>query len=173
MSPEELKSMKDRLTSATLLLVDDTPYFRILLCNFLGPLKCKNLLEARNGKEALGIMAREKVDLIICDWKMPEMDGLEFLRHVRCHTDWAATPFIMITGKADKTVVVESVRLKVTDFLVKPVDAKTLAQKVLKALSAPPPSPEDLAAACASPAASPQEPAAENSALSDETAAES
>ena len=157
MADEELTSMKDRLAASTLLLVDDTPYFRILLCNFLGPLHCKNLLEARNGKEALKHLVREKVDLVICDWKMPEMDGLELLRHVRCHPDWAATPFIMITGKADKTVVVESVRLKVTDFLVKPVDAKTLAQKVLKALSAPPPTPEELASLCDEPDEAPAE----------------
>jgi two-component system chemotaxis response regulator CheY len=154
MADDDLVPVKGRLSAATILLVDDTPYFRTLLCNFLDPLGLGKLLEARNGKEALGHIARERVDLIVCDWKMPEMDGLELLRHVRCHPDWNSIPFIMITGQADKHVVVESVRLKVTDFLVKPVDAKTLARKVAKALAAPPPPADEVARACAtSPAA--------------------
>lgn len=151
MADDDLVPVKGRLNAATILLVDDTPYFRALLCNFLEPLGIGKLLEARNGKEALGHIAREHVDLVVCDWKMPEMDGLELLRHVRCHPDWAGMPFIMITGQADKHVVVESVRLKVTDFLVKPVDAKTLARKVAKALAAPPPSAEALERVCAAP----------------------
>lgn len=150
---KELLNMKDRLSAITLLLVDDTPYFRTLLCNFLEPLHFKKLLEARNGKEALDIIEKEQVDLVICDWKMPEMDGLELLHAIRCNESRAALPFIMITGKAEKHVVVESVRLKVTDFLVKPLDAKTLAQKVLKALSATPPSAAELAVECAGPVA--------------------
>jgi CheY-like chemotaxis protein len=139
MADDDLKSMKDRLTTITVLLVEDTPYFRTLLCNFLEPLRVKKIIEARNGKEARDVLLKETVDLIICDWKMPEMDGLELLRLVRSHEDWTKIPFIMLTGKADKTVVVECVRLKVADFLVKPVDAKTLARKVLKALAAAPP----------------------------------
>ena len=151
MADDDLVPVKGRLNAATILLVDDTPYFRALLCNFLEPLGIGKLLEARNGKEALGHIARERVDLVVCDWKMPEMDGLDLLRHVRCHPDWAGMPFIMITGQADKHVVVESVRLKVTDFLVKPVDAKTLARKVAKARSAPPPPADALERACAAP----------------------
>lgn len=138
MADADPKSMQERLCSTTVMLVEDTPYFRTLLCNFLEPLRVRRIIEARNGKEARAFLLTEQIDLIICDWKMPEMDGLELLRLVRSHEDWTRIPFIMLTGKADKTVVVECVRLKVADFLVKPVDARTLAQKVLKALAAAP-----------------------------------
>lgn len=91
-----------------------------------------SLDEAVNGRKAQLMMSKIPFDLILCDWEMPEMSGLELLHWARQHEHYAKVPFIMITSRGDKGHVIEAVKEGVSDYLTKPFSGEQLVQKVLK-----------------------------------------
>ena len=79
-----------------------------------------NVVTATNGQEALDRMAHSKVSLIICDWMMPVMDGVEFLKAVRSNENYSHIPFVMLTAKTDNTSKIESMRCGADAYVEKP-----------------------------------------------------
>ena len=73
-----------------------------------------------NGRKAQQMLARERFDLILCDWEMPEMSGLELLTWCRTQDALKAVPFIMVTSRGDKENVVQAIQAGVSDFIGKP-----------------------------------------------------
>ncbi|WP_312145904.1 response regulator, partial [Stutzerimonas kunmingensis] len=78
--------------------------------------------------------SRERFDLILCDWEMPEMSGLELLTWCRSQDSLKTTPFIMVTSRGDKENVVQAIQAGVSDFIGKPFSNEQLTSKVRKAL---------------------------------------
>lgn len=87
-----------------------------------------------NGRKAQQMLARERFDLILCDWEMPEMSGLELLTWCRTQDALKAVPFIMVTSRGDKENVVQAIQAGVSDFIGKPFSNEQLTSKVRKAL---------------------------------------
>ncbi|MDH4568193.1 response regulator [Pseudomonas sp. BN414] len=118
------------------LVVDDASFIRDLVKkglrdNFPGT----QIEEAINGRKAQQMLARTTIDLILCDWEMPEMSGLELLTWCREQDHLKATPFIMVTSRGDKENVIQAIQAGVTDYIGKPFSNDQLVTKVKRALS--------------------------------------
>ncbi|MCK5229889.1 MAG: response regulator, partial [Desulfobulbaceae bacterium] len=94
-----------------------------------------NIVEADDGTTALEILEKEKVDMIISDWNMPKMTGLDLLKNVRGNAEMADTPFIMVTAEAQQDNIILAVKAKVSQYIVKPFTAETLGEKIDKILA--------------------------------------
>lgn len=118
----------------TVLVVDDFSTMRRIVRNILRDLEFKNILEAENGSSALDILNSQEVDLVVSDWNMPKMTGLELLKSVRATDRLKTIPFLMVTAEAQKENIVEAVKAKVSNYIVKPFTAATMAEKLAKIL---------------------------------------
>lgn len=118
----------------TVLVVDDFSTMRRIVRNILRDLEFKNILEAENGSSALDILNSQEVDLVVSDWNMPKMTGLELLKSVRATDRLKNIPFLMVTAEAQKENIVEAVKAKVSNYIVKPFTAATMAEKLAKIL---------------------------------------
>ncbi len=121
-------------TSIKILIIDDFATMRRILKNILKQLSFKNLVEADDGTTALNVLESQKVDLIISDWNMPKMTGLELLKKVRASTEYKKTPFLMVTAEAQKQNVIEAVQAGVSNYVVKPFTAEAISDKLEKIL---------------------------------------
>jgi Response regulator containing a CheY-like receiver domain and a GGDEF domain len=115
-----------------ILIVDDFSTMRKIIRNILTQLGFKNILEADDGTTALEILKKEKVDLIISDWNMPKMSGLELLKAVRSDENLKDIPFVMVTAEAQKENILEAIKYKVNQYIVKPFTPETLKEKLEK-----------------------------------------
>jgi len=86
--------------------------------------------EAGDGVTALGMIESRTIDLLLLDWNMPGINGLELVKHLRGKPEFANLPIIMITSEAAKYNVIEAVKAGVNDYLVKPVSDKALLEKI-------------------------------------------
>jgi two-component system chemotaxis response regulator CheY len=118
----------------TVLVVDDFSTMRRIVRNVLRELDFKNILEADDGTSAVEVLQTQKVDLIVSDWNMPKMTGLELLKFVRSNDKTKGIPFLMVTAEAQKENIVEAVKAKVSNYIVKPFTAATLGEKLAKIL---------------------------------------
>jgi two-component system chemotaxis response regulator CheY len=112
------------------LIVDDQLTIRALIRNSLQQLGFTEMEEAPDGEAALRALITRPVHLIISDFNMPKVDGLQLLKGVRSHPPTAKTAFIMLTGRADKEIVHKAVQLGVNNFLVKPFTVSQLKSKI-------------------------------------------
>ncbi len=117
------------------LVADDFKTMRRIIINILKQLGFTNIIEAENGKEAFEKAKSEKVDLIISDWNMPVMTGLDFLKAVRSDKELKDTPFLMVTAESEKSNVIEAIKAGVSNYIIKPFTAQTLKEKLSKILS--------------------------------------
>jgi CheY-like chemotaxis protein len=92
------------------------------------------LEDAVNGKKAQTILMRESFDLVLCDWEMPEMSGLELLTWCREQPHLKAMPFVMVTSRGDKENVVQAIQAGVSGYVSKPFTNEQLLNKVKQAL---------------------------------------
>jgi two-component system chemotaxis response regulator CheY len=119
-----------------ILVVDDFATMRRIIKNILTQLGYKNIIEADDGSTALTVLKSEKVGIIISDWNMPQMTGIELLRKVRSSEEYASTPFLMVTAEAQQENIIEAVQAKVSNYIVKPFTPETLGQKIDKIFAA-------------------------------------
>ena len=120
----------------SVLVVDDAPFIRDLVKKGLRDhFPGLQIEEAVNGRKAQQFLARQSVDLILCDWEMPELSGIELLTWCREQDGLKTTPFIMVTSRGDKDNVVQAIQAGVSDFIGKPFSNDQLVSKVKKALS--------------------------------------
>lgn len=122
----------------TILVVDDQQTIRSLARLGLEQLGIGEILEAGDGEEALKVilMRKSPVHLIISDYNMPNLNGLSLLRAVRAHPPISKTAFIMLTGRADKDMVMAAMQHGVNNYLVKPFTVETLREKIEAVLGA-------------------------------------
>ena len=114
------------------LVVDDFSTMRRIIKNILHDLGFEKIVEAEDGSAALNILNSQKIDLVISDWNMPRMTGLELLQSVRSDDKLKDLPFLMVTAESEKKSIVEAVKAKVSQYIVKPFTAATLAEKLEK-----------------------------------------
>lgn len=116
------------------LCVDDFATMRRILKNILKQLGFRDIVEADDGDTALEALKRTKIDLIISDWNMPKMSGLDLLKTVRGMAEYKDIPFMMVTAEAQKQNVIEAVGAGVSNYVVKPFTADSIAEKLKKIL---------------------------------------
>jgi two-component system, chemotaxis family, chemotaxis protein CheY len=112
------------------LIVDDQNSVRQMTRMTLEEIGIRHIYEAENGQKAMDTASLQPLDLIISDFNMPEMDGLGLLRAVRGHPVVRKVPFILLTGRGDKELVVKAAQAGVNNYLVKPFTAAILRQKI-------------------------------------------
>lgn len=113
-----------------ILVVDDMSVMRSILKALLNNMGVKDVIEAADGEMALQILQNTKVDLILSDWNMPKMTGIELLGKVRQDLVLKNIPFVMISAEATSTNISQAIRLHVSQYLLKPVSAEQLEQKI-------------------------------------------
>lgn len=118
-----------------ILVIDDMPSIRDLVKNTLKGMGFKNILEAGDGEEGLKILlqnnsAGNSIQLVISDWNMPKMKGLELLKQVRATAEWSNLPFVLLTSESERDQVTEAVLAGVSQYIVKPFSAKIFEDKL-------------------------------------------
>jgi two-component system, chemotaxis family, chemotaxis protein CheY len=117
-----------------ILVVDDFATMRKVIRNLLKQVGYENIAEAEDGVLALRVLKSQKVDLVISDWNMPNMTGLELLKAVRADEELKTTPFLMVTAEALQDNVIAAVKAGVSNYIVKPFTAEVLNDKITKIL---------------------------------------
>src|SRR5574343_164368 len=107
------------LNHSTVLLVEDNESLRMATINQLRHLGAGRVLAAENGLAALKILAKHPVSLIVSDWNMPEMNGLDLLLSVRSSIELYAVPFRLVTAHAERERIAHAAHVGVSEFLVR------------------------------------------------------
>lgn len=124
------------MSKISVLVVDDAPFIRDLVKKCLRNAFPGIVVEdAVNGRKAQSLMMHNSYDMVLCDWEMPEMSGLELLTWTREQENSKALPFIMVTSRGDKENVVQAIQAGVSDYIGKPFTNEQLMTKVKKALA--------------------------------------
>jgi two-component system, chemotaxis family, chemotaxis protein CheY len=114
------------------LIVDDAATMRRIIKGLLHELGFKNMREADNGTNALEELKRKKADLVVSDWNMPVMTGIDLLKAIRADESLKTLPVLMVTAEAKKENILEAIQAGVNNYIVKPFNAKTLEEKLNK-----------------------------------------
>ncbi len=115
------------------LVVDDTSTSRLLIRDGLEEIGLRHIFFAHDGEQALQFMMATPAHLIISDLNMPKLDGLGLLKAIRNYTPTRRVPFIILTGRSDKTVLENAMKLGVNNYLLKPFTADAL-KRALEAI---------------------------------------
>lgn len=107
-------------TSLRIMVVDDMSVSRALITQALDEIGIANYQTANDGREALGALASSPVHLVISDYNMPGLDGLQLLEALRMNKATQRVGFVLITGRADKDVIEKGQKLAMNNFLKKP-----------------------------------------------------
>jgi two-component system chemotaxis response regulator CheY len=118
------------------LVVDDYATMRRIIKNLLNQLGFKNVSEAEDGAAALGKLRAKPAGLVISDWNMEPMTGLQLLKEVRADGKLNTVPFIMVTAESKTENVVAAKQAGVNNYIVKPFNAETLKQKMQSVIGA-------------------------------------
>jgi len=114
-----------------LLVVDDSSTMRRIIKNTLARLGFNDVLEAEHGVEAWQIMDKTPdINVLITDWNMPEMNGLDLVRKVRAEKKYDSMPIIMVTTEGGKTEVITALKAGVNNYIVKPFTPQVLKEKL-------------------------------------------
>jgi two-component system chemotaxis response regulator CheY len=120
--------------SIKVMIVDDFATMRRILKNILKQIGFTNIIEADDGATALEELKKNKADLIISDWNMPKMTGLDLLKTVRADDSLKHIPFLMVTAESQKQNVLDAVQAGVSNYVVKPFTAEQITEKLEKIL---------------------------------------
>lgn len=116
------------------LIVDDYATMLRIVKNLLKQIGFENVDEATDGGLAYQMMKRKKYGLVISDWNMQPVTGIEFLRNVRKDPDLKSVPFIMVTAESKAENVVEAKNAGVSNYIVKPFSSEVLKGKIASVL---------------------------------------
>lgn len=112
------------------LVVDDFSTMRRIVKNMLQQLGFSNIVEAEDGRVALSKLENGGIGLIVSDWNMPNMMGIDLLRAVRENATTKGIPFLMVTAESQKENVIQAVQAGASSYIVKPFTAETLETKL-------------------------------------------
>ena len=135
------KELTDRIQSLCVLVVDDNQYMRKMIRNLLVNCGIKDIYEAGDGIAALDTIRTVGPDVVVLDWEMPLLNGPELVRIVRSPGVFPMpdVPIIMLSGHGERWRVIEAMRLGVNEYLVKPVSAKALYDRMVTIMIQPRP----------------------------------
>lgn len=112
------------------LIVDDYKTMLRIIENLLKQLGFKNVMQATDGSMALKMLREEKYGMVISDWNMEPMTGLQLLKEVRADAQLKPIPFIMVTAESKTENVIAAKEAGVNNYIVKPFNAETLKKKI-------------------------------------------
>ncbi len=116
-----------------ILVVDDFPTMRRIVKTLMKQNGYTNFTEAEDGEQALRMLHAEKdYEMVVSDWNMPNMTGLELLKAVRADEKLKHLPFLMVTAEAEKENIIEAVKAGVSNYIVKPFTGQALKDKLDK-----------------------------------------
>ena len=118
------------MSKLRILIVDDSPTMRRILVNTVIKAGYSDVKEAEDGRDALAKLMAGEYDLLMTDWNMPNMNGLELVQTVRQDDKLKAIPILMVTTRNMKEDIVNAIKCGVNGYIVKPFDAKTLNAKI-------------------------------------------
>ena len=118
------------MANTKFLVVDDSLTMRRIVINTLKSIGFENVIEAVDGKDAVAKILSEGTDFLITDWNMPEMSGLDLTKWVRANEQFADIPILMITTRGNKDDVIEAMKMRVNNYIVKPFTAPGLKEKI-------------------------------------------
>ena len=118
------------LEGKKLLVVDDSSTMRAIIKNQLKGMGFTNVILAEDGAQGLKVANESNFDLIISDWNMPKMTGLEFLKAVRADGKLKETAFMLLTSVDDKDSITEALQAGVNQYIIKPFTANQLQDKI-------------------------------------------
>lgn len=116
------------------LVVDDFSTMRKIIKNSLQSMGFTKIIEAQDGIDAWEKLQQEPVCLIVSDWNMPRMQGIDLLKKVKAEPAFQKIPFIMVTAEGQKECVIEAIKSGVNNYVVKPFTTETLEQKIQQVL---------------------------------------
>ena len=114
------------------LLVDDDDAHRIFLRQAFVKKLNATVMEAKNGVEALRVLDKLTPDVVMLDLWMPVMNGQDLLEKVRAEERWKDTPVIIMSALRDKEIVQKLMKLKISDYMVKPITVDQLTERISK-----------------------------------------
>jgi two-component system chemotaxis response regulator CheY len=130
------------LDQIKVLAIDDMEFVLNTVSQFLTEMgfEPSNIYKARTGKEAIELLKSKTVngpffDLILCDWKMPGLTGIQVLEKVRKSRYYSKCPFIMITTDNERAHVVQALKLHVNNYIIKPFNEESFRDKIYKTLN--------------------------------------
>jgi two-component system chemotaxis response regulator CheY len=112
------------------LVVDDFATMRKIVRNILKQIGFEDIVEAEDGNAALQMIKNDKIGLVVTDWNMPNMTGLDLLREIRQNSQTSNLPVLMVTAEGLKENVMEAVKAGVSNYVVKPFTAEVLQEKI-------------------------------------------
>jgi Response regulator containing CheY-like receiver, AAA-type ATPase, and DNA-binding domains len=115
-----------------ILVVDDFPTMRRIIRSLLRELGFSNVEEAEDGGDALTKLKQSPFELVISDWNMPNVDGLEMLQQIRATEELKKLPVLMVTAEAKKENIIAAAKAGASGYVVKPFTAATLEEKLNK-----------------------------------------
>jgi len=121
--------------AAKILVVDDFSTMRRFIRNILDQLGYREVEEADDGDSALEKLRGTRFDLVIADWNMPRMNGLDLVKAIRADEGLKTIPVLMVTAEASKENIIEAVKSGVSGYVVKPFSSDVLKEKIEKVLS--------------------------------------
>jgi two-component system chemotaxis response regulator CheY len=113
-----------------ILLVDDSTTMRRIQKNTLEKLGHTDIAEAGDGLEAISKLQGGGFELVLMDWNMPNMTGIDALKKIKADPALKAVPVIMVTSESEKSRILEAIQSGAANYLVKPFQADTLAEKI-------------------------------------------
>lgn len=131
--------MNDKLKNFNVIVIDDDRLVLKLVSDVLHKLGFASVQKASDGQQALRILQSSQIDFMICDWRMPNLDGLELIRQIRRAATPVnpLTPIIMLTGNAELHHVTEARDAGATEYLVKPFTIKELCKRISEIVDHP------------------------------------
>jgi two-component system, chemotaxis family, chemotaxis protein CheY len=135
------KDVENIIQSLCVVVVDDNQYMRKMVRNLLVNCGIKEIYEAADGIAALDMIRTVAPDVVILDWEMPLLNGPELVRIVRSPGVFPMpdVPIIMLSGHGERWRVVEAVKLGVNEYLIKPVSAKAIYDRLVSIFAQPRP----------------------------------
>jgi two-component system, chemotaxis family, chemotaxis protein CheY len=118
------------MATTKFLVVDDSLTMRRIVINTLKSIGFENVIEAADGKDAMAKLLSEGAEFLITDWNMPEMSGLDLVKWARGNEQFANIPILMITTRGNKDDVIEAMKMRVNNYIVKPFTAPGLKEKI-------------------------------------------
>ncbi len=119
------------------LVVDDLSTVRKVVAKILANIGITNVLQAKDGQEAFELVQRDRPDVIITDWEMPRLTGIELVKKLRAVTETATIPVLLITSHGQREKVLEAANCGISDFIVKPFGEEVIQKKLLAVLASP------------------------------------
>ncbi|MCF7986764.1 MAG: response regulator [Methylovulum sp.] len=124
------------LLQKKILIVDDASSIRSLTKAILREAGFTHVFDAPDGSEALALMKKVKINVVICDWNMPGMTGLELYKELKKDPKMTAPPWIMLTSSSEGEKVKEAIQAGITSYIIKPYKPDNLLKQVVTKLSA-------------------------------------